>query len=108
MTPARLGVTPATFIVKRKPDLVVTISKDGYKTVTRKVVSKMKAKGGAALAGNVLVGGNMGIAADSITGATLNHKPNPLAVILVPVVPKTAEAQSEKAAIKPEEKIAAK
>jgi hypothetical protein len=67
------GVTPATFIVKRKPDLVVTISKDGYETVTRKVVSKMKAKGGAALAGNVLVGGIIGIAADSITGATLNH-----------------------------------
>ncbi|MDP2581055.1 hypothetical protein Q8W37_14030 [Shimia thalassica] len=38
----------------------------------------MRGSGGAALAGNILVGGIVGIGVDAATGSTLDHVPNPV------------------------------
>ena len=67
----------------RQSHIVVTISKDGYVTQTQTVTTKMSGRGGAGLAGNILVGGIIGIGVDAISGATLNHNPNPLVITLV-------------------------
>ena len=74
--------TPASFKVKRRDPLNVTISKAGYKTRVVRVESQIDAGGGAAMAGNVVVGGLIGAAIDAGSGAMYVHKPNPLRVVL--------------------------
>jgi hypothetical protein len=49
------------------------------------VATKFAGAGAAGLAGNVLVGGVVGMGVDVATGATLEHFPNPVAANLVPV-----------------------
>ena len=77
------GVTPATFVLPRKHNTVVTIKKEGYEEVVVNVVSQVDAAGGAGMAGNVLLGGIIGAAVDASTGAMKSLKPNPVAVTLV-------------------------
>ena len=74
--------TPCTFRMSRKDGFNVTVSKDGYVSQTVEVTSSMSGAGGAALAGNVLVGGIIGGAVDASSGALNDLKPNPLMVVL--------------------------
>lgn len=76
------GTTPTSFKVKRKENLVVTVSKRGYQTATINVTSQVAGAGGAAMAGNVLLGGIVGAAVDASTGAMNELKPNPVKVKL--------------------------
>lgn len=76
--------TPCTLKLKRKQGFDVTISKDGYREVTTQVVSQIAGAGAAGLAGNVVVGGLIGIGVDAATGAAKELKPNPLEVTLEP------------------------
>lgn len=76
------GTTPTSFKVKRKENLVVTVSKRGYQTATINVTSQVAGAGGAAMAGNVLLGGIVGAAVDASTGAMNELKPNPVKVTL--------------------------
>ncbi|WP_298610051.1 PEGA domain-containing protein [uncultured Thiothrix sp.] len=78
------GTTPTSFKVKRKNDLTVTVSKPGYETASINVTSQMAGSGGAAMAGNVLVGGIIGMAVDASSGATKELKPNPVKITLNP------------------------
>lgn len=71
------GTTPTSFKVKRKDNLIVTVSKQGYETASINVTSQVAGAGGAAMAGNVLVGGIIGAAVDASTGAMNELKPNP-------------------------------
>lgn len=77
------GVTPVTFTVPRKGDIVVTLTKEGYETHEVTLKSGVAGKGMAGFAGNVLIGGLIGGGIDIATGATLSHTPNPLHVTLV-------------------------
>lgn len=70
--------SPATFKLKRKGEYLVTASKKGYKTSQVRVTNKISGAGAAGMAGNVLVGGLLGIGIDAATGATKNLTPNPL------------------------------
>ncbi len=78
------GVTPAEFVKKRKESFSVTISKSGYVAQTVAVESRFSGTGGAAMAGNVLIGGVIGVGVDAATGAVKSHYPNPVSVTLVP------------------------
>jgi hypothetical protein len=79
------GVTPATFVEKRRHDaFTVTVSKPGYATQTVTVVSKAGGTGVSAMAGNVLLGGAIGMGVDAGTGAYNSLYPNPVSVHLVP------------------------
>jgi hypothetical protein len=49
------------------------------------VRTKVAGEGVAGFAGNVLIGGVMGMAADAATGATLEHYPNPVSVTFEPL-----------------------
>ncbi len=75
--------TPCTFArVPRESEFTVTISKPGYRTTTHTVTHETAGGGGAAMAGNVLVGGLIGAAIDGNNGATQNLVPNPLHVVM--------------------------
>ena len=51
------------------------------------VKTQVAGSGVAGFAGNVLIGGVIGMGADAYTGATLEHVPNPVFVTLRPVPP---------------------
>ena len=74
--------TPCTFKMARKSEFDVTINKPGYKTWTGHVTHHISNAGGAGLAGNVLVGGIIGIGVDAYSGAMNDLVPNPLTVKL--------------------------
>tara|TARA_Y100000758_G_scaffold267722_1_gene208403 strand:- start:269 stop:649 length:381 start_codon:yes stop_codon:yes gene_type:complete len=75
-------LTPCTLMLPRRPGFVVSVSKEGYKMITANVVSQIAGAGGAALAGNVVLGGLIGAGVDSTTGATNELVPNPLHLVL--------------------------
>src|SRR3989440_6189268 len=77
------GVTPATFVKRRRDNFQVTVSKPGYYSQTVIVRSRASAPGAAATAGNVATGG-VGVAVDAGTGAWNSLYPNPVSVQLVP------------------------
>ena len=93
--------TPCTLKVPRKPGFDVTVSKPGYQTQTVTVASAMHGGGGAALAGNVLVGGIIGGIVDSNNGSLNDIVPNPLHVTLVPSDGTNAPAAAAPAAATP-------
>lgn len=74
--------TPCTFKMPRKSEFDVTITKPGYKPLTTHVTHDTAGSGAAGMAGNVLVGGLIGVGVDAATGATQDLKPNPLKVTL--------------------------
>lgn len=74
--------TPCTLKLKRKHPFTVTIEKVGYVDVVTEVVSQVAGGGAAGMAGNVIVGGLIGIGVDAASGATKELKPNPLSVTL--------------------------
>jgi hypothetical protein len=73
---------PCTLKLKRKESFTVTIHKPGYRKVTTQVISQVAGAGAAGMAGNVIVGGIIGVGVDAATGATKELKPNPLEVVL--------------------------
>ena len=76
--------TPCTWKMQRKKEFDITITKPGFKPYTTHITNQIGGKGGAALAGNVLVGGIIGIGVDAATGASKDLTPNPLKVTLEP------------------------
>lgn len=78
-------VTPCTLPIKRTDELLVTFSKAGYQPQTVKVTRYVPSAGGVGVAGNILVGGAVGLVTDAATGAAYDHVPNPVKVALVPL-----------------------
>jgi hypothetical protein len=76
--------SPCTLQKKRKDPFQVTIDLDGYQQVVTQVISSVKGEGAAGMAGNVLIGGLIGIGVDVATGAAKDLTPNPLIVKLAP------------------------
>ena len=74
--------TPCTFKLPRKSNLQVTVSKDRCQTVVTNVTHTTAGSGAAGVAGNVLVGGIIGLGVDAATGASQDLVPNPLNVTL--------------------------
>ncbi|WP_020178710.1 PEGA domain-containing protein [Methylopila sp. M107] len=77
--------TPCTFQVGRKDEFVVTASKPGYRDASVPVKTKVAGRGAAGFAGNLLVGGVIGMGVDAATGATLEHYPSPVVIALEPI-----------------------
>jgi hypothetical protein len=74
--------TPCTFKMARKSEFDVTISKAGFKTWNGHVTHHVSGAGGAGMAGNVILGGIIGIGVDAYSGAMNDLAPNPLTVKL--------------------------
>jgi hypothetical protein len=79
--------TPCTLTIDRKSEFMVTIGKDGFKEQQVPVATRVVGAGAAGFAGNILLGGLVGMAADAATGATLEHFPNPVDVTLEALAP---------------------
>jgi hypothetical protein len=80
-------VTPCTLKLKRKHPFNVELCKAGYEPVNTQVTSSIKGAGAMGMAGNVLVGGLIGVGVDAGTGANKDLTPNPLNVNLVAASP---------------------
>lgn len=76
--------TPCTWKMARKSEFEVEVSKPGYKTARANVTNQIAGAGAAGLAGNVLIGGVIGVGVDAVSGAALELKPNPLHITLEP------------------------
>jgi hypothetical protein len=94
--------TPCTLTKKRKDPFMVTVEKEGYEPVQTQIQSQVAGAGAAGMAGNVLIGGIIGIGVDAATGATKELKPNPLVIKMVPLsggasaLPADAEPPAER------------
>jgi hypothetical protein len=49
------------------------------------VATRLASAGAAGFAGNVLLGGVVGMAVDAASGATLEHYPNPVMLTMMPL-----------------------
>ncbi len=77
--------TPCAIKMPRRSEFVATVERDGYETVQVNVTHQVSGAGGAGMAGNVLVGGLIGVAVDAGTGAMNDLVPNPVVLTLVPI-----------------------
>ncbi len=75
-------VTPCTLQFSRKDEFSVVVAKAGYETQEVPVRTQLANAGVAGFAGNVVMGGVVGMVVDASTGATNEHCPNPVAVTL--------------------------
>ncbi len=75
--------SPCVIKVPRKESFVVTTTKPGYQKQSVAVGTKVTGKGAAGIAGNVIVGGVIGVGVDAATGAGRDHFPNPVIIDLV-------------------------
>lgn len=80
-------MTPCSVVVKRNADISVAFQKEGYAPQTVQLTKEIQSTGAAGFAGNVLIGGLVGMGVDAYTGAATDHKPNPVAVTLEPLAP---------------------
>jgi hypothetical protein len=71
--------------VSRKDEFIIKFEHDGFEPQEIPVKTGIAGTGAAGFAGNVLLGGIVGMAADAATGATLEHVPNPVHADLQPV-----------------------
>jgi hypothetical protein len=78
-------VTPCQLELKRKRTWRVDFKLEGYKPVSGLLKPVVTGGGVAAGAGNVLIGGLIGIGIDAGTGANMDLRPNPMIAELEPV-----------------------
>ncbi|GGC63931.1 translation initiation factor 2 [Chelatococcus reniformis] len=76
---------PCIWDVPRKQEFVATFSLDGHYPVQIPVTTRLSGGGAAGLAGNILIGGVIGVGVDAATGAPLDHTPNPVIANMVPI-----------------------
>jgi hypothetical protein len=76
--------TPCAVVAKRNADISVTVQKSGYEPQVVQLTKEIPPAGAAGFAGNVLLGGLVGMGVDAVTGAATDHKPNPVIVTLQP------------------------
>lgn len=75
--------TPCALRLKRRTAFTVDITRPGYEPVRATVTSGVSGGGGAAMAGNVILGGIIGAVVDGTNGSMNELRPNPLRVNMV-------------------------
>ena len=79
--------TPCAIQVNRNSDLKVRFEMDGFEPEVVVLTKEIATSGAAGFAGNILLGGLIGMGVDAASGAALDHKPNPVLVTLRPIRP---------------------
>jgi PEGA domain len=98
--------TPCTLTVNRKDEFTVTFKMDGFKEQQVFVKTILSPDGIAGAAGNVLIGGVVGLGVDAATGSTLMHTPNPIKVVLERSGPAPKALPKSKQKVAPKAKAA--
>jgi hypothetical protein len=80
-------VTPCVVQAKRNADITVSVAKEGYEPQIIPLTKDVAGSGAAGFAGNLLLGGVVGMGVDAVTGAAMDHHPNPVIVTLQPTTP---------------------
>ena len=94
--------SPCTITVERKKEFTAFAEKPGYDKGSIEIKTKVSGGGAAGMAGNVLIGGVIGIGVDAATGASLDHTPNPAHIILIRTgSPKPVASQPNKSPKRP-------
>jgi hypothetical protein len=62
-------VTPCVVQAKRNADIIVTVNKEGYEPQIIPLTKEIPGSGAAGFAGNILLGGLVGMGVDAATGA---------------------------------------
>ncbi|PPQ19556.1 translation initiation factor 2 [Bradyrhizobium sp. AC87j1] len=78
--------TPCAIVAKRNADITITFEKEGYQSQTVQLTKEVSGTGATGFAGNLLLGGVVGMGVDAATGAATDHKPNPVIVTMQPSV----------------------
>ncbi|WP_205826866.1 hypothetical protein [Mesorhizobium zhangyense] len=78
-------MSPCTVEVSRKTEFTAYAEKVGYKSGSLFVGTDVGGGGAAGFAGNIILGGVIGMGVDAATGATLDHFPNPAHMVLQPI-----------------------
>lgn len=94
-------VTPCVMEVKRQDEVTVTVSKPGFETEIIPLQKEIATGGAAGFAGNILLGGVVGMAVDGASGAALDHKPNPVITTLRPNRPPAPPPPHQRRRAKP-------
>jgi hypothetical protein len=71
---ARMGMTPTKVTLKRKNDYVVAVKKEGFREATLKIESEVSPW----IAGNILLGGLIGLGIDFASGGAYHLNPGQL------------------------------
>jgi len=79
-------------MIQRKNDQVLTVSKEGYKTFSTQMTTKIEAW----FWGNILFGGVIGSVTDAVTGAMYEYAPGQYLVTLEQETPSKVSASTEK------------
>lgn len=98
---------PCVVKAPRNKSFTVTAEAPGYESQVVAVGLKATGAGTAGLAGNLIVGGIVGVGVDAATGAINDHVPNPVVINLVPTTAaKAAPAKPAPARSRPAAKAA--
>lgn len=89
-----LGRTPLTTNLKKKSDQKLTFEKEGYKTDTMQLSTRMDSW----FWGNILIGGLIGSTTDGISGAVHEYVPNQYFIPLTPLDSTRLDPLTEKKA----------
>lgn len=81
-------VSPCTITVDRKTSLTAYAERPGYERGVIQIGTKVSGAGATGFAGNILLGGVIGMGVDAATGAAKDHYPNPAQFVLQPIDPK--------------------
>jgi hypothetical protein len=82
--PTMACVTPCVLQVKRADKMAVTVTKAGFATESFPLTPQASGEGvGTSVLGNMLLaGGVLGVVVDGVSGAALDHCPNPVRITL--------------------------
>lgn len=78
-------ITPCTLQFSRRDEFTVLFAKPGFHSTEIAVRTQVAGSGAAGFAGNIILGGVVGMVVDASTGATLEHVPNPVSATLLPL-----------------------
>jgi hypothetical protein len=78
---------PCTLAVERNKEFQATFTREGYQPSVVEVKTTLSREGGTSFAGNLLLGGLIGMGVDAASGAALDHTPNPVIARLAAIIP---------------------
>jgi hypothetical protein len=88
-------------------EFTLTAAKEGYIQKVVPIRTMVGGTGAAGAAGNILIGGIIGLGIDAASGAAKDHVPNPVYIVLEPIDPLDPKTPPPTPEIRAQERITA-